>query len=212
MLKNDTAVLIITERYDVRGHALNWALNRAGVRCDRWSLSEFPEGQLTSVRISNSLAPPSFRIPGLSDNYQSIWLRRLAEPSHLSIACSRGCPDGQPSGSAQLRGDSIHLLPTVGLDQSAALSRRRQRQAGATSRCSQGRTENPRDAHIERSGRDSANPPRARKRGCLPPLFVTFHVERAAGRSTFACSATARLTETTADLFAEESLRKGGDL
>ena len=50
-------VLIITERDDIHGHALIWALDWIGVRCDRWSLSEFPEEQRTSVRISNSSLP-----------------------------------------------------------------------------------------------------------------------------------------------------------
>jgi hypothetical protein len=79
-------VMIITERDDVHGTALIWALNRAGVRCDRWDLSEFPENQRTSVRISNSSLPASFRIPGLSQAYDSIWLRRLAPPRCISPA------------------------------------------------------------------------------------------------------------------------------
>lgn len=78
------AVLIITERDDIHGHALIWALNRTGVRCDRWSLSEFPEEQRTSVRISNSSSPPRFCVPGLSEMYQSIWVRRLAPPAAIS--------------------------------------------------------------------------------------------------------------------------------
>jgi hypothetical protein len=78
------AVLIITERDDIHGHALIWALNGMGVRCDRWSLSEFPEEQRTSVRISNSSSRPRFRVPGLSETYQSIWLRRLATPAAIS--------------------------------------------------------------------------------------------------------------------------------
>jgi hypothetical protein len=61
-----------------------WALGRAGVRCDRWSLSEYPERQRTSVRISSSQSAPTFRIPGLRGNYLSIWLRRLAEPNAVS--------------------------------------------------------------------------------------------------------------------------------
>jgi hypothetical protein len=77
-------VLIITERDDIHGHALIWALDWIGVRCDRWSLSEFPEEQRTSVRISNSSLPPSFRIYGLSETYYSIWVRRLATPAVIS--------------------------------------------------------------------------------------------------------------------------------
>jgi hypothetical protein len=77
-------VLIITERDDIHGHALIWALNRTGVRCDRWSLSEFPEEQRTSVRISNSSSPPRFCVPGLLETYQSIWVRRLAIPGAIS--------------------------------------------------------------------------------------------------------------------------------
>jgi len=77
------AVLIITERNDIHGSALIWALNRMGVRCDRWSLSEFPEQQRTSVRISNS-SNPQFRVSGLSDTYQSIWARRMARPAAIS--------------------------------------------------------------------------------------------------------------------------------
>jgi hypothetical protein len=77
------SVLIITERTDIHGCALIWALNRMGVRCDRWSLSEFPEEQRTSVRISNS-SDPRFRLPGLSDTYQSIWARRLFRPAAIS--------------------------------------------------------------------------------------------------------------------------------
>jgi glutathione synthase/RimK-type ligase-like ATP-grasp enzyme len=79
-----TSVLIITERDDVHGHALIWALSRAGIRCDRWSISEFPDGQRTSVRIFNSSLPPSFQIAGLSQPYQSIWIRRLAPPECIS--------------------------------------------------------------------------------------------------------------------------------
>lgn len=78
------AVLIITERDDIHGHALIWALNRMGVRCDRWSLSEFPQEQRTSVRISNSSSSPSFRVAGLSETYESIWVRRLATPAAIS--------------------------------------------------------------------------------------------------------------------------------
>src|ERR1700733_14166619 len=69
-----TSVLIITEREDVHGHALIWALNRAGIHCDRWSTSDFPEEQRTSVRILNSSSPPSFQIAGLSQPYHSIWM------------------------------------------------------------------------------------------------------------------------------------------
>jgi hypothetical protein len=78
------SVLIITERDDIHGHALIWALNRVGVRCDRWSISEFPERQRTSIRIPNSSVPPSFRIEGLSQPYHSIWIRRLAPPDSIS--------------------------------------------------------------------------------------------------------------------------------
>ena len=86
MLQSDTAVLIITESDDIHGHALIWALDRLGVRCDRWSLSEYPERQHTSVRISNSQSPPAFRIAGLGEAYWSIWLRRLAEPKAVSAS------------------------------------------------------------------------------------------------------------------------------
>jgi hypothetical protein len=34
------SVLIITERNDIHGHALIWALESLGVRCDRWSMSK----------------------------------------------------------------------------------------------------------------------------------------------------------------------------
>jgi glutathione synthase/RimK-type ligase-like ATP-grasp enzyme len=84
MLKSDNGVLIITERDDIHGDALMWGLSRAGVRCDRWSISDYPEKQRTSVRISGLSAAPSFAIAGVSGNYQSVWLRRLAQPKALS--------------------------------------------------------------------------------------------------------------------------------
>jgi hypothetical protein len=86
MLKSDIGVLIITERDDIHGDALIWALDRVGVHCNRWSISDYPENQRTSVRIPNSSARPSFRIPGVSGNYQSVWLRRLALPKAISAS------------------------------------------------------------------------------------------------------------------------------
>jgi hypothetical protein len=79
------SVLIITERSDVHGHALIWALESLGVRCDRWSISDLPERQKNSIRISNSSAP-TCKIAGLapSVSYTSIWLRRLSAPRAFS--------------------------------------------------------------------------------------------------------------------------------
>jgi hypothetical protein len=99
-------VLIITERNDIHGHALIWALAKLGVRCDRWTISEFPEHQRTSVRIPNSSAPPSFKIAGLPfEEYDSIWARRLSRPKSISprlaaadvemaLLQARRCSDG----------------------------------------------------------------------------------------------------------------------
>lgn len=79
------SVLIITERNDIHGHALTWALESMGVRCDRWSLADFPEQQRNSIRIS-SLAEPVCKVTGLapSMSYTSIWLRRLVAPKAIS--------------------------------------------------------------------------------------------------------------------------------
>lgn len=80
-------VLIITERDDIHGTALIWALEKLGVRCDRWSISDLPERQLSSIRLSNSLPdPPLCKVPGLlpSPSYTSIWMRRLALPETIS--------------------------------------------------------------------------------------------------------------------------------
>jgi hypothetical protein len=95
-----SSVLIITEREDIHGHALIWALNRAGVRCDRWSFSEFPEKQHMSVRISNSTATPQFQIPGVAGDYASIWLRRLALPNAMPASLA---PADIPMASVQAR-------------------------------------------------------------------------------------------------------------
>jgi hypothetical protein len=80
------SVLIITERNDIHGHALIWALESLGVRCDRWSMSDFPEQQRNSIRISNALAEPACKVTGLapSMSYTSIWLRRLFAPGAIS--------------------------------------------------------------------------------------------------------------------------------
>jgi glutathione synthase/RimK-type ligase-like ATP-grasp enzyme len=80
------SVLIITERNDVHGDALIWALASMGVRCDRWSMLDFPEQQRNSIRISNSLAEPACKITGLapSMSYTSIWLRRVYAPAAIS--------------------------------------------------------------------------------------------------------------------------------
>lgn len=80
------SVLIITERNDIHGHALIWALESLGVRCDRWSMLDFPEQQRNSIRISNSLAEPVCKVTGLapSMSYTSIWLRRLYPPGAIS--------------------------------------------------------------------------------------------------------------------------------
>ncbi|HEY2392391.1 MAG TPA: hypothetical protein VGK22_14550 [Candidatus Angelobacter sp.] len=80
------SVLIITERNDIHGHALIWALESMGVRCDRWSMLDFPEQQRNTIRISNSLAEPSCKITGLapSMSYTSIWLRRLYAPGAIA--------------------------------------------------------------------------------------------------------------------------------
>ena len=80
------SVLIITERNDIHGHALIWALDSMGIRCDRWSMSDFPEQQRNSIRISNSLAEPVCKVAGLapSPSYTSIWLRRLSTPGAIS--------------------------------------------------------------------------------------------------------------------------------
>src|SRR5262245_17587340 len=80
------SVLIITERSDIHGHALIWALTSLGVRCDRWSMSDFPEQQRNSIRVSNSLPEPVCKIAGLapSMSYTSIWLRRLFAPGAIS--------------------------------------------------------------------------------------------------------------------------------
>ena len=80
------SVLIITERNDVHGHALIWALQSMGVRCDRWSMLDYPEQQRNSIRISNSLAEPACKVTGLapSMSYTSIWLRRLYAPGTIS--------------------------------------------------------------------------------------------------------------------------------
>ena len=80
------AVLIITERDDIHGDALIWALGRLGVRCDRWSLSEFPELQRVSVRYSQASQAPTVRVDNLlpSEAYDAIWARRLANPKTLS--------------------------------------------------------------------------------------------------------------------------------
>ena len=81
--KSSTAVLMITEADDVHGEALVWALDRAQVRCDRWSLEEYPERHPSSVRISN-VRPVRFQISGVRESYLSIWLRRLTEPQGFS--------------------------------------------------------------------------------------------------------------------------------
>lgn len=80
------SVLIITERSDIHGHALIWALESMGVRCDRWSMADFPDQQRSSIRISNSLAEPVCKVAGLapSPSYTSIWLRRLVAPGAIS--------------------------------------------------------------------------------------------------------------------------------
>jgi glutathione synthase/RimK-type ligase-like ATP-grasp enzyme len=80
------SVLIITERNDIHSDALIWALESMGVRCDRWSMSDFPEQQRNTIRISNSLAEPACKVTGLapSMSYTSIWLRRLAAPAAIS--------------------------------------------------------------------------------------------------------------------------------
>src|ERR1700743_2072908 len=80
------SVLIITERNDIHGDALIWALGLMGVRCDRWSISDSPERQKSSIRISNLSPEPVCRISGLdsSMSYTSIWLRRLAAPQAIS--------------------------------------------------------------------------------------------------------------------------------
>ena len=80
------SVLIITERNDIHSDALIWALKSMGVRCDRWSMLDFPERQRNSIRISNSAAEPACKITGLapSMSYTSIWLRRLFAPAGIS--------------------------------------------------------------------------------------------------------------------------------
>lgn len=80
------SVLIITERNDVHGHALIWALESIGVRCDRWSMLDFPDRQRNTIRISNSLPEPICKIAGLAPpmSYTSIWLRRLFAPGAIS--------------------------------------------------------------------------------------------------------------------------------
>lgn len=80
------SVLIITERTDIHGHALIWALESMGVRCDRWSMLDFPEQQRNSIRISNSLPEPACKVTGLAPSmfYTSIWLRRLYAPGAIS--------------------------------------------------------------------------------------------------------------------------------
>jgi hypothetical protein len=79
------SVLIITERQDVHGEALIWALNRLGVKCDRWSLSDCPQNQLSSLYISAAECPPVFDIPALSSQtYTSIWARKLTGPNSIS--------------------------------------------------------------------------------------------------------------------------------
>lgn len=82
--QSETAVLIVTEPDDLHAYALKWALAREGVTCDRWSLSEYPDAQPTSVRIPNSPSAPAFRIPGLRENYISVWLRRLGQSKSVS--------------------------------------------------------------------------------------------------------------------------------
>jgi len=52
------SVLILTERNDIHGHALIWALGSMGVRCDRWSISDFPDQQRSTIQISHSLSEP----------------------------------------------------------------------------------------------------------------------------------------------------------
>lgn len=79
------SVLIITERDDIHGSALIWALKQCGVRCDRWCLSDFPEQQRSSLHISPSLSRPSFDISGIhSREYKSIWTRRVSDPRMIS--------------------------------------------------------------------------------------------------------------------------------
>jgi glutathione synthase/RimK-type ligase-like ATP-grasp enzyme len=80
------SVLIITERNDIHSDALTWALESMGVRCDRWSMWDFPEQQRNTIRISNSLAEPDCKVTGLapSMSYTSIWLRRLYAPGAIS--------------------------------------------------------------------------------------------------------------------------------
>jgi glutathione synthase/RimK-type ligase-like ATP-grasp enzyme len=113
MVRSETAVLIITEPDDVHGHALTWALNRAGVRCDRWSLSEYPERQQTSVRISDSPLSPTVRIPGLCEDYRSIWLRRLAEPQAISPSLAAA---DVPMATLQARRSSEGIRSIFSLD------------------------------------------------------------------------------------------------
>jgi len=80
------SVLILTERNDIHGHALIWALGSMGVRCDRWSMSDFPDQQRSTIQISNSLSEPKCKIAGLAptSSYTSIWLRRLHAPGAIS--------------------------------------------------------------------------------------------------------------------------------
>lgn len=79
------SVLLITERDDIHAHALTWALKRQGVRCDRWSLSDFPENRKTSVRIRDSQLPPVIDVSGLPPGpYESIWTRRVGSPRALA--------------------------------------------------------------------------------------------------------------------------------
>ncbi len=80
------SVLIITERNDIHGHALIWALKSMGIHCDRWSMSDFPEQQRNTIKISNALAEPVCKVSGLapSMSYTSIWFRRVASPGSIS--------------------------------------------------------------------------------------------------------------------------------
>lgn len=84
------SVLICTGKNDTHGHALIWALKLLGVRCDLWSMAEFPDRQLASIRISNS-KPNSISIPGVSssERYTSIWMRRIVSPETISDQLAR---------------------------------------------------------------------------------------------------------------------------
>lgn len=108
------AVLAVTHRDDMHAHALIWALGRRNVRCNLWSVQEFPEFQRASTRISNwNATQVDVSCLGATTSYETVWARRVNSPKAIS---ERLAPEDRAMALLEAQRCIDGMLAVIALD------------------------------------------------------------------------------------------------